>query len=133
MSSDYSQCSSGYSSDNSYSASVGILPYPKGICKLLPNIAEKEQGSHENSTNLPIQTTLKTSSDKLIDPPMAQKQCKKHMSSTNRTRIPKPSSGSTRMPRFVPDSQHTSPTTLSPSTIEEDDLASENMLVLIKL
>ena len=162
MSSDYSPCSSGYSSDNSCSGSVGYkinqlqLSYPIGTCKVLPKIAETEQDMHENLATLPKQTSPKISDDKVINssinslenecepisstkscknklqlnPPTSQKQCKKHISSTKRTRIPKPSSGHTCMPGFVSDGQYTSPATVFSSTVQEDELASENVLVL---
>ena len=156
---DDSQCSSGCSSDNSCSVSAGLWSYPIGTYKVLPNIAENEQGTHENFTTPPTQTV---NDDKLINSsnsspeneclqnkPISsvksckstiqtnpytshsQKQCKKHTSSTRGTRIPKPSSGSTRMPGPVPNGQ-TSPVAVSSSTVQEDELASENLLVLIK-
>ena len=148
---DDSQCSSGYSSDNS---AIGLWSYPTGTCKVLPNIAEKEQGTYENFTAPHTQTI---SNDKLTNSPIrgpenkgvqnrpissaksvvltnpftSQKQCKEHTSSTRGTRIPKPSGGSTRMPGpayCVPNNQPSS-VTVSPSAVQEDELASENRLV----
>ena len=66
MSSEFSQCSSGYCSDNSYGGSVGSkssqLCFPEDNCKSLPSIAEKEQEAHETFTT-PLS---QIASDKLI-------------------------------------------------------------------
>ena len=66
MSSEFSQCSSGYSSDTSYGGSVGSkssqLCFPEGNYKPLPSIAEKEQEAHETLTT----TLSQIASDKSI-------------------------------------------------------------------